>query len=154
MNIEGGDICKLNIPYIVVDSTIGNVISFIPAEEDLRYEDKASLNNINLRKRASGHPYLTDLEIGTIGPYPPANKTELEASLYKAKTHVIHATRRVDLDNTASRKFHTTLSYRLSQSQAIILLVVVYFAELMQPFPRIKRYYKKYFYLVENQTVS
>ena len=38
-----------------------------------------------------------------------------------------------------------------SQSQAIILQAVVYLAELMQPFPKTKRYYYKYFYIAENQ---
>ena len=48
---------------------------FLPTEENLRYENRASPNKIK-RKGESGDPCLTDLEIGNIDPYPPANKTK------------------------------------------------------------------------------
>ena len=40
---------------------------FMPVEEDLRYEARASPYKIK-REGARGHPCLTDLEIGNIGP--------------------------------------------------------------------------------------
>ena len=83
-----------------VDCAIGNVIPFILAEEVLRYEQKASSNKIK-RKGSRGHPCLTNLEIGNIGPYPPTNKIELEAYLNKAETPIIHGTtRKPNIGNT------------------------------------------------------
>ena len=45
------------------------------------------------------------------------------------------------------------LYQKTSQSQAIILQIVVHFVELKQRFPRTKRCYKKNFYLAKKQIV-